>query len=536
MKRRVLAVAACCALTFAAQAQTPLPPPTSAVTAPPTASATEQPATPTPAISETSSATETIDAADPVEPLDLAVSADVLFPAGIAFQLSFREPSAGLRSITMTAEQHGWDGQAVNIDLADVTTDEDGLSTVSYLWAVAENPPLLFAPLTITWSVTPRSGVGETVETELIFADSRVTWAIVESGDIPVLLAVAESRTTAVAARAQLTLLSELMDAGGRQVPPLNVVLFPSGVTSDPCAGSDILVSSQTALETPCDFETASALYTAQGWDLAAMPNALALRTLITDKIIRAVYPSLFATEEVPRWFKAGLIDYLAGSFNINELETIRSASRNNSLLSSLEIAPSAADADKWRIQSVGMVVYMASRIGVVSMLDMLGRVDDGEALSDVWLDETGQAIQVLNVSWRNWIFSAVAEAAFNAPPSLAPTPTLVPTRTASLTPTATSSLTPTATWTNTPIPSITPTPTPSVASGFEQPTAAPTDTPTATLHPTITPRPPVAFALDNTPDDPVDPLNRPLIIAGVAAVTMVALSTLFLVFTRRHK
>jgi len=536
MKRRVIAVAACCALTFGAHAQTPLLPPTAAATASPTASATFQPATPTPAISETLAATETVDPLVTVEPMDLAVSADVLFPAGIGFQLRFREPAAGLDSITMTAEQQGWEGQTINVDPADVVIDDDGLSTIGYLWTVAENPPRLFEPLTITWLVAPRGGVSETAETELVFADSRITWTVVESADIPIHFAVAGSRTTVVAARAQLRLLSELMDAGGRQVPPVSIVLFPAGVDTDPCAESDVFVGAQTALEAPCDFEAASALYTGQGWELAAAANALALRSLITEKIVHAAYPSLFTTDVVPRWFKVGLIDYLAGSFNITELEAARGASRNNSLLPSLDITPSDADAGKWRIQSIGMVVYMASRTGVVPMLEVLGRVDDGEPLSDVWLDETGQAMHALNASWRNWIFSPYAEAAFGAPPSLAPTLTLVPTRTASFTPTATSTLTPTSTWTNTLVPSITPTPTPSVASGFEQPTAAPTAAPTATLHPTITPRPPVAFALDDTADAPASPLDRSLTIAAIAAVTMIVLSAAFLFFARRRR
>ena len=154
MKRRLLAVAACCALTFGAQAQTPLPPPTAAVTAQPAATATDQPATPTPAMSDTPAVTETLNPLT-TEPLEVTVSADVLFPAGIAFQLSFREPTAGIRSITMTAEQQGWEGQTIDLDPADVIIDENDLSTVSYLWTVAENPPRLFEPLTITWSAKP---------------------------------------------------------------------------------------------------------------------------------------------------------------------------------------------------------------------------------------------------------------------------------------------------------------------------------------------------------------------------------------------
>lgn len=528
MKRRLFAVAACCALTFVAYAQTPLPPPTAAATV----TVTDQPA----AISETPAASETVDPLVTNEPLDLAVSADILFPAGIAFQLSFREPTSGIRSITMTAEQPGWAGRTVNVDAAEIAEGENGLLTVNYLWMVGANPPQLFEPLTITWSVTSRSDGGETAKTELVFADSRAVWTIVESDDIPVRFAISASRSTAIAARAQLALLSELIDAGGRMVPPINVALFPSGVTIDPCEKSDILFSPQTALEVPCDSEAASRLYAEQGWDTAPMTNALALRGLIAGKILHAVYPSLFEAEEVPRWFKAGLIDYLAGSFNINELEAARSASRINSLLPSLDIEPSNTEAERWRVQSIGMVVYMASRIGVGPMLEMLDRIDSGEPLSDVWLNEAGQTMHVLNASWRNWIFSPYAQAAYSTAPSLAPTPTLAPTRTPSFTPTPTPSLTPTSTWTNTPVPSVTPTPTPTVASGFEQPTAAPTLMPTPTLPPTITPRPPVAFALSETPEAPADPLDRPLGIAAAAAVLVLALSTLFLAFTRRRK
>jgi hypothetical protein len=460
----------------------------------------------------------------------------VLFPAGVAFQVRFREPDDGIGSVKLALEQEGWQGQIIEIDLADIAVEDDGRQVVNYLWLVDRNPPRLFEPVTATWTIASPSAAGETVETEFVFSDSRITWMIVERAEISVRFAVSGSRTTAVAARAQITSLAELMDAARRQIAPIRTVLFPSGITSDPCDGSEMLIGPQTAIEVPCDSENAMALYAEQEWELAEVTNTSAMRVVIAEKIIDAAYPSLFSQTGVPRWFKVGLIEYLAGSYNVNELETARSAARNNSLLPSLEIDPTGAEADRWRTQSIGMVIYMASQTGVASLLELLDRVDDGEALHDLWIAETGKDLHALSVSWRNWIFSPYAESAFSQPPSLAPTPTLVPTRTASFTPTHTSTFTPTSTWTNTPVPSITPTLTPSVASGFQQPTAAPSNTPTPTLHPTVTPRPPVAFALEDIPEPPQAPLDRALAIAAIAAVVLIVLSAVFLAFTRRPK
>jgi hypothetical protein len=542
MKRRLLAAAAFWALTLGVYAQTPLAPPTALPTAFPSVTPVplEPSATLTPSfttsISETASPTETVDPLVTNDPLEMAVAADVLFPAGVAFQVVFRGPETGLRSITMTAEQEGWAGQTIDIDPSEVDIDENGLSVLSYLWSVGENPPRLFEPLTITWSITPRGGASEVVETEIAFADSRVTWVVAETSGIPTRFAVSDTRTTVAVISAQLSSLSDLLGAGGREIPPLNVVLFPSGVNIDPCVSGDSLVGPLTAIEALCDSESATSLYAEQGWDVAAVTITAPVREIVVDSVVRAAYPVIFDSEDVPDWFKTGVISYLAGSFNANELDVARSASRSNSLLSELDIVPSDAKANQWRVQSIGTVVYMASQIGVVPMLEMLSRIDDGELLSDVWLDQSGQTLSAINVSWRNWIFSPRAEAAYSSLPSLAPTLTLVPTRTATFTPTPTSTLTPSATWTNTLIPSLTPTMTPSVASGFEQPTAAPTHTPTATLRPTITPRPAVAFSLEDAPEEPSSPLDRSLTIIAAVAVVVVVVSAVFLLFTRRRK
>lgn len=542
MKRWMFAAAVFCVLTLGGDAQAPLPPPTAVPTALATSSPipTEQPATvasPEAASnSETSMPTQTIDPLITPHPLDLTVTAEVLFPAGIAFHVAFRTPEAGLSSITMTAEQDAWDGETIEINPVEVHIDESGVSVFTYWWTIDENAPRLFEPLTITWAITPRGTATESAQVEVSFADSRVMWAIMESNGLPAKFAAADSRTTAAVINAQMTALSELLEAAGREIPPVNVVLFPSGVVIDPCKSGDILTGSQITIETSCDSERAASLYAEQGWDVAAVTSAVPMREIVVEKVVRSTYPTLFASEDVPEWFKVGLVAYLSGSFNANELEIARSASRNNSHFPSLDFVPSDAETHQWHVQSTGIVVYMASQIGVIPMLEMLDRIDSGEAMEDVWLDQSQQPLNVLNVAWRNWIFSFRAEAAYNSPPSLAPTLTLVPTRTSTFTPTATSTLTPSATWTNTPTPSITPTMTPSVASGFEQPTAAPTQTPTATLRPSITPLPAVLFSLDETVEETPSPLDRSLAIAGTLAVLVVVLSAVFLIVSRRRK
>lgn len=538
MKRWLLAAVAFCALTSSVSAQVPLPPPTAAPTLSP--SPTEQAASVTPSFTapanEASAPDAIIDFSVASEPLDVVVAADVLFPAGIAFQVRFRTPEVGVNSITMTAEQAGWDGQTIDIDLAVAVSNDGGLSTVDYLWNIGENAPRLFEPMTVAWTITPRGGRSEVVETELVFADSRVSWTILETGGIPARFAASDSRTNAAVISAQLSSLSALLDAGGREILPVKVVVFPPGIAIDPCTSDDAVAGMNTPLKALCDSKSAMSRYADQGWDVAAVTSAGSSPTIVADAIARAAYPALFASEDVPEWFKTGLIAYLAGAFSANELEIARSGSRNNSLLLSLDIVPSDAEIHLWRAQSLGALVYMASQIGVAPMLDMLSQLDNGESLDDIWLDRTGQTLNVLTISWRNWIFSPRAEAAYNSLPNLAPTVTLVPTRTASYTPTPTSTFTPSATWTNTLTPSITPTMTPSVSSGFEQPTAAPTSTPTATLHPTITPRPAVAFSLDDAPEEPLFPFDRSLSVVAAAAVLVIVLSGAFLVLSRRRK
>lgn len=539
MKRRIFAAVVFCVLTFGVHAQIPLLPPTFMPTDLPsiTPILIQQTVTAlsasTTAADPTASSNGANDSLRAAEPLDIVVFTDVLFPVGFAFKVVFRHPEAGISALTMTAEQAGWVGQTRDIDLDNVYTDENGLSALSYFWEVTEDPPRLFEPLTIIWSITPRGQASQSINVETVFADDRVKWGMIGQ-DTDTQFAAADSRTTAAVVSAQLNSLSELLEAGRRRMPRLNTVIFPQGIAVDPCINAKALTGAQTTVEVPCAAGMADTLYARAGWDVKQVMAASNIRTLVTERIIPAAYPLLFASAEVPEWFKTGVIAYLAGSYGPSDLELVRAASRNNSMLPSLDIIPSDPAYTQWRAQSIGTVIYMASQIGVAPMLGILRHIDEGETLGDLWLARSGQALSALNAIWRSWIFSPRAESAYNMPPDLGPTLTLVPTRTPTFTPTSTLTLTPSATWTDTTTPSLTPTPTPSTASGFAPPTAAPTHTPTATSNPTITPLPAVGFTLERELEE--SPASPDASVAIVALSAIAVLGAVFVLLTRWRK
>lgn len=512
--RRIIAAAVCCLVSLggvAAQTAVPLQLPTErptlTATLTPTATFT---ASSTP--SETPPPTETLDPNVTVGPLNLTVTYDVLFPAGIGFHLAFRTPSTRIESITFTAAQDGWAGETRNISLDGVVLDSGGESHLFYLWTLAQDPPTMLVPVTLTWTVVPRGGEAETVEVEAVWADPRFRWVAAEADGAPITVAVPDGRTSLSIALAQSDILAEILAFAGRDIAPLKAMIFPASASPNPCPVGDdssVLRGENTGIggmTADCSLAAALEAYDVQGWTPLHATSTTPIQFVLTDAIIKAAYPGLF-DGDAPAWFKYGIVAYLSGLYSTNDLATVRAASRSNQFFP-LENEPTTdAQRRDWGQQSTGIVLYMASRVGLPSMLDVLDQLDAGESLAEVWTTTTGQLLSAVNPAWRSWIFTPQGEAAYGALPSLAPTATLVPTRTMtpSLTPTLTSTptstLTPTETPTETPLPSDTP-----LFAPFVPATAAPTATPTVTPPPTLTARPAEPFALGPLPT--ATPLN----------------------------
>ncbi|MBP6298238.1 MAG: hypothetical protein KA401_02735 [Anaerolineae bacterium] len=539
MRRILLVAAVLLSMHGLVSAQaTPLPnvlvPPTAPPTATSSATATTTVTfTPSPTLTGTLTPTETVAPDITNQPLNIDVAADVLFPAGVAFRVSFVVPETGLQSVSLLAEQENWTGEVFTANLAEVAIDEYGVATLYTLWPIPSPLPSLFEPILFTWEVLPRGRAAETAELELAFADPRFTWIVDQSPVASVRFAVPESRSAVTVAKSQIASLAKFVDYVGSEIDPISAAVFPSGSTWNPCRPSRVLVGSLTGFEVPCDSDAASAIYAQQGWEVLDTGPGESVQLVLTRAILPQIFPGLYAGNAAPEWFKIGLLGYLGGLYSTNDLESVRAASRSNLLLPALDVIP-ANDTElvRWRAQSTGVVIYMGARLGVRPLLDVAKRVDLGESLSVVWPAETGQDFAALLSTWRSWIFTPSGEAAYGFFPSLDPTPTLLPTRTVTPTNTHTSTFTPSRTSTST----LTPTPT--LQGGFELPTARPTDKPSATPLPTLTPRPAEQFVLGDIPAEPEPERDNSPLIAFVGIVVVGAalglIIAIILMFRRR--
>lgn len=508
----------------------PTAPPTLTPSLTPTATITS---TLTPTATITPTPTDTIAPEITNQPLNIDVTADILFPEGVAFRVSFNTPDTGIQSVQLRAVQSEWTGDVFTANLADLIIDERGLAVLYSLWPIPAVPPTLFETILFTWEITPRGRATESEEIEIAFADPRFSWVVEESSVAPVKFAVPESRSAVIVAQGQIASLSRFAAYAERDLEPLSAILFPSNSSWVPCRSGETLIGATTGIEVPCNPESAPALYEEQGWVPLETGITETVPYVLTRAILPSVFPNLFANGQVPEWFKAGIVGYFGGLYSSNDLESVRAVSRSNLLIPSLDQVPvGESDLLRWRAQSIGGVIYMASQIGVGPLIEMIGRIDAGEPLSSVWQDVSDQQLDALSNIWRSWIFTPRGEVAYGLLPSLDPTPTPVPTRTVTLTNTFTSTYTPTRT------PTPTATLTATLSGGYELPTAAPTQRPTETPLPTLTPRPAEQFVLGEIPVAPASPSdNTPLLVFVLIVVIGGAIgliASVFLMIRRR--
>lgn len=473
--------------------------------------------------------------------LNLTVAVDVLFPEHVVFHGYFTLPEAGFETVTMLATQDGWIGERIELTPQDVEVINDDVVFSAY-WALSENPPALFEPVSVTWEAVPVGGEPEQVTMEIIVADPRETWAVIAQEGIPVRVAVTSAHAGDIVLPRHLANVSAMVRAGGHAIPSLNIAVFPARLSLEACplgretenSEFPILRGSRTGLETPCDENTASILYAREQWHLRRSSATDDLTYLVTDIILRETYPQLFASESIPDWFKAGLITYFTARYSTADLATLQSLVRTNQILPLTTRPANDAAVRQLRTQQLGMVLYMVSRVGVPELMQIMARLEAGEPLATLWPDVSGKPLDAAMSAWRNWVFTDSASAIYQQLPSLEATPTPRPTATPTLTltPTPTSTLTPTLT--STPTPTLTPSATATSPGGFAQPTAAPTLTPSASPTATVTPRPAALFDLnqtttENAPEQGVNPL---LLVSG--AIWVILLIVIILIIRRR--
>jgi hypothetical protein len=295
--------------------------------------------------------------------------------------------------------------------------------------------------------------------------------------------------------------------------------------------GEPVAISRDGAIALPCDETLVAAILRESELVPIEMEQASIDRveSRLSADLVDGFYEPLWAGRSIPAWFRSGLQQFVARPAKSDLLGPLQLAGRGNRLFPLDASAPTNPEAVAlWRAQSVGLVLYLANRLGVQGVFDLARDAGTAESFDLLLTERLARQVTQLLPDFERWLFSDAAFNAFNLSLYLGPTPTPTVTRTPEPTrtpsPTWTLTLTPTATVTGV----LSPTPTATIT-----PTRTPTRGPA-----TVTPRPPGSLpTLAPTPtatsSNPVD--DRTTIGILIGGVIAILAALVFFLYRRRQ-
>lgn len=446
-------------------------------------------------------------------------AAEIAFPQAIRFTLNADVPTADIVSAELTLDWDDHDPVVLEVDVEQAGRDTETGSALEYVWRIPVDDPLpLFADIDYRWTLTAADGSTGTLEDFVTFSDPRIDWVHLEDDDF-----------TVAAPRDQSLLVDSLRDirallerSTGRSVNT-SLLIYPFDPGCTPTDNPDEQVArAPSGFTVTCDDGIADAVLA--GYQVLLLGQATDAESLVVGTLVRDAYAPIWQDRAVPDWFADGLAQFYAPAPKNALLPVVQQASRDRTLLS-LDDMQAEQPTALWHAQSLGMILYIADRIGFEGLFDLARADDDFDA---AYADAVGAPLAALLPAWQQWIFTRAAESVYGMTPYQPPTPTPTFTPTSSGTPTA--SPTPTATFT--PTPSITPT-LRGVRTITPAPTLRPSDTPTPPP-PSVTPRPPGSLAtVTPTPTALEIAVAQPGVQAGAIAFLIVLLGLLIFLFIR---
>lgn len=450
-------------------------------------------------------------------------AAEIIFPQAIRFSVDLAIPLADIRSAELTLEWDDHDPVVVLVGTGNwySAVDTETGALLDYILSIpVDDPPPLFSEVRYRWSFEAADGSSGTLEDTFIFQDPRIDWLVTAS----------ESRFSIAAPRSLSALVNALDEVHGlleantgRRVQAHGLVYpFDPGCTPGDDTGTTI-ARGQSGTTVVCEDGIADAVLA--GYELLFLQPDATPEELVIGWLARRAYAPLWAGKTVPDWFSAGLAQFYAPTPKNALLPPAQQAARDGRVLS-LDEMRNEAQTVLWRAQSLGMILYIADRIGYAGLYD-LARVD-GDDFASAYERAMDEPLSALIPAWQQWIFTGNAEAGYGITPYQPPTPLPTDTPTASTTPTATST------------PSMTPTATPTATAtprGAATLVPAPTVTPSMTLTPlppSVTPRPPGSLPTITPPPTALQTaVAQPGVQAGAVALLIVVLGVLIFLFIR---
>jgi hypothetical protein len=462
-------------------------------------------------------------------PFNVETKAEIAFPYQVFFQANIKLNITQIAGVSLVIETIN--NTRVEIDYPEepfLFASDEVIAT--YVWDIPRDNPLpLFRPLRYTWRITTTSGQTVSEVKTLDFTDERVTWQTITAMDDALTLVAPQAVTRGVGSlQVELTETLKLLQQKTGQVPQVRLLIYDDTIPMG-CSlseGGELVYQAYNRegvrTEKLCDPAQAEAIYQESDFTVLQLGTDRNMIESLMGPLVREGYAPLWAGKTVPLWFSVGLEQFYQRQPNREALFISREAMRGDTpfTLAQMNSEPTLDNTIVWTAQAYGMVLYLASRIGVENVFALARDIAEAESFEVAYQARVGSAPDGLVGAWQTWVFKREAENAYLYTPYLAttPTPTLTVTPTdtdipptETLTPTATRDLSPTPRLTITrrpPTPTITPLP----ASSFN-------------LRPTAIPPTPI----DNSPIAIASRGNNPIIIIGgvVLAILLVILISL---------
>ncbi len=429
-------------------------------------------------------------------------SQEVIFPSAVRFTLTIALPPDQVSAATLIIKPDSRPTITIPLDLGSTVVVGGEITGLAYVWQLpSDNLPLLFKDITFDWQVTSQSSQSAKIEDKFTFTDQRVNWLrdLPISGNIKLTLPNGSTATTNPLAaytrtglddlNTNLKQVADLLSANLSGNSAFNLLIYDTTklpICTKNAKGESVAVGSNSNTEVPCVPTTADQIFASSGYNVLQLKSSTLsdVQTAVSNYIVSQSYAQKWAGKNVPEWFQAGIIDFYSPALKVELSAPILSAARSNSLLPLDVMAQAPTDkinADIWRAQSYGLVVYIASQISVDGLYKLANNAGTTTSFDEAYQAALGKPIATLLDNFRQWLFTSAALDAFTftpyqaATPSPTPSRTLTSTKTPTPTPTATSTLTPTVTGvlSLTPLPSRTPTRTPTIAPATNTPRPA---------------------------------------------------------------
>ncbi len=441
--------------------------------------------------------------AQPEQRFILSWSAEVIFPSAIRFVVTLGRPLNQLTSADLLIQYENSEAITLPVNLKGSATIEEPYSQLAYIWSIpTNNPPHIFHDITFKWRVISIEGEAALITDAVNFRDARAEWLLDQSIGSNIKY-IAASDDPLVQIQNTVKPIYDLLASNTGTNLSYQVFLnhLPDCVLNATNEAVAVGVISET--EVPCNPQTANAIFQASEYDLvkSASGDIIDIQNAFAAYLTGKFYTSRWSGKAVPAWFQSGLGLFYSPASKTAYGLPVTNAARTNALYSlvAMNTPPTnSADADSWTAQSYGMVVYIASQIGVEGLFNLANAVGNAASFADAYRAAMGQPIESLLPDMSRWIFTNAGLAAFSFTPYQAATatPTATITQTPTRTPTATATNTSTPTATVTGLLSLTPRPT---HTATRRPTSAPatrTPRPPGSLNTaTATPVPPTALA-----------------------------------------